>query len=44
MLRLTYDTAAAQQGIDAQWLFAQFLPATGPPAEAAGKAGACCRA
>jgi hypothetical protein len=82
MLRLTYDTAAAQQatrivelervccaflafelrvsadavelsitapdqaGTDAQWLFAQFLPQTRLPADAANKASecTCCRA
>ena len=39
-------TAPERDGTDAQWLFAQFLPQTGLPAEAAGKTGecACCRA
>jgi hypothetical protein len=39
-------TAPEHAGTDAQWLFAQFLPQTGRPAESAGKASecACCRA
>jgi hypothetical protein len=39
-------TAPAQEGTDAQWLFAQFLPASAQPDAPVRKAGecACCRA
>ena len=40
-----FITAPGQDGTDAQWLFAQFLPHNGLHAETAGKASecACCR-
>jgi hypothetical protein len=36
-------TAPEQDGSDAQWLFAQFLPRTGQPAQPASDASGCAR-